>query len=72
MTSPRTSSVTVYYDNEEVQTSLNLNDYKFNDLDSWIRSRFGLSSSSSSSSQITPLRYMNKVGEGKLFLLKIP
>lgn len=48
----------VIYNGESVQANIDIFDYSFSDIDTWIRSRFGLHANDK-------LRYMDKLGAGK-------
>ena len=51
---------TIMFEGDEVKVNLSLHDFKFHDIDAWVRSRFGLKSNDQ-------LRYMDKLGGGKRF-----
>lgn len=55
-------TLTINFEDDEVQANLNVKELTFQDLDHWVRSRFGLVNSDS-------LRYMNKLGAGKVDLV---
>jgi hypothetical protein len=55
-------TLNINFEDDEVQANLNVKELTFQDLDHWVRSRFGLVNSDS-------LRYMNKLGAGKVDLV---
>ena len=51
-------TISVSFNGEDVSFALNTKDFKFVDLDGWVRSRFGIKTTDK-------LRYMDKLGAGK-------
>lgn len=56
--------VKINVDGDEVSVECFLNEWNFNELDKWIRSRFGLKADE-------PLRYMDNLGAGNEFNINI-
>jgi hypothetical protein len=50
-------SIQIDFDGETVSFNLNMETYQFTDLDSWVRTRFGIK-------EHEKLRYMDKLGAG--------